>query len=40
MERGYDAWANPSSPHAEGRKARALLEEARTTLGEVAGLAS
>jgi len=37
MDRGYDAWANPSSPHAEGRKARALLEEARTTLGEVLG---
>ena len=37
MERGYDAWANPSSPHAEGRKARALLEEARTTLAEVLG---
>jgi cysteine desulfurase len=35
MARGFDAWANPSSPHAEGRKARALLEEARTTLGEV-----
>jgi len=37
MDRGYDAWANPSSPHAEGRKARALLEEARATLGEVLG---
>lgn len=37
LERGYDAWANPSSPHAEGRKARALLEEARTTLAEVLG---
>jgi cysteine desulfurase len=37
MERGYDAWANPSSPHAEGRKARALLEEARSTLAEVLG---
>ena len=35
MERGYDAWANPSSPHAEGRRSRALLEEARTTLAEV-----
>ncbi len=35
LERGYDAWANPSSPHAEGRKARALLEEARATLAEV-----
>jgi cysteine desulfurase len=35
LQRGYDAWANPSSPHAEGRKARALLEEARATLCEV-----
>ena len=34
MVRGFDAWANPSSPHAEGRGARALLEEARTTLAE------
>ena len=33
--RGYGDWANPRSPHAEGRKSRALLEEARTTLGEV-----
>lgn len=37
LERGYDAWANPSSPHAEGRRARALLEDARTTLAEVLG---
>ena len=37
MERGFDAWANPSSPHAEGRAARALLEEARATLAEVLG---
>jgi cysteine desulfurase len=35
LERGYDAWANPSSPHAEGRKARALLGEARASLAEV-----
>jgi cysteine desulfurase len=35
LECGYDAWANPSSPHAEGRKSRALLEEARATLCEV-----
>ena len=35
LERGFQAWANPSSPHAEGRQARALLEEARTTLAEV-----
>lgn len=35
MLRGLDGWANPSSPHAEGRAARALLEEARTTLREI-----
>lgn len=29
MELGFDAWANPSSPHGEGRAAKALLEEAR-----------
>jgi cysteine desulfurase len=37
LERGYDAWANPSSPHGEGRAARALLEEARTTIADVLG---
>ena len=37
LARGYDAWANPSSPHAEGRAARALLEEARSTVAEVLG---
>ena len=37
MDRGYEAWANPSSPHAEGRKARSLLEEARSTLADVLG---
>ena len=30
--RGIQAWSNPNSPHAEGRAARALLEEARVTL--------
>ena len=25
----YERWANPSSPHAEGRAARAALEDAR-----------
>lgn len=35
--RGYEEWANPSSPHAEGRKARALLEEARATIADVLG---
>ncbi|MWV27734.1 cysteine desulfurase family protein [Aurantiacibacter rhizosphaerae] len=29
MEEGFTKWANPSSPHAEGRKARAALEDAR-----------
>ena len=37
LDRAFDSWANPSSPHAEGRKARALLEEARTTLAKVLG---
>ncbi|MBF5089396.1 aminotransferase class V-fold PLP-dependent enzyme [Novosphingobium sp. NBM11] len=29
LEQGFDAWANPSSPHKPGRTARALLEGAR-----------
>lgn len=29
MRRGFEMWANPSSPHGEGRAARAALEEAR-----------
>lgn len=29
LEQGFDAWANPSSPHKPGRAARALLESAR-----------
>ena len=37
MSRGFDAWANPSSPHGEGRAARALLEEARETLKDALG---
>lgn len=35
MAAAMDVWANPSSPHAEGRKARALLEEARKTIKRV-----
>jgi cysteine desulfurase len=35
LQRGFDSWANPSSPHAEGRASRALLEEARSTIAEV-----
>jgi cysteine desulfurase len=37
LGRGLDAWANPSSPHAEGRASRALLEEARSTIADVLG---
>ena len=29
MQDGLDLWANPSSPHSEGRAARAALEGAR-----------
>ena len=29
MDEGFAIWANPSSPHAEGRKARSALEDAR-----------
>ena len=29
MADGFERWANPSSPHAEGRAARAALEDAR-----------
>jgi cysteine desulfurase len=29
MLRGFGRWANPSSPHADGRRARAALEDAR-----------
>ena len=34
LQRGLQAWANPSSPHAEGRASRALLEEARSTIAD------
>ncbi len=32
MARALDLWANPSSPHGEGRAARKALEEARETI--------
>lgn len=35
LQRGLEVWANPSSPHAEGRASRALLEEARSTIADV-----
>lgn len=37
MEEGFAIWANPSSPHAEGRKARAALEDARARVKAVLG---
>ena len=37
IARALETWANPSSPHADGRAARALLEEARATIAEVLG---
>ena len=37
VERGLASWANPSSPHADGRAARALLEEARATIAAELG---
>ncbi|WP_454882748.1 cysteine desulfurase family protein [Sphingomonas oryzagri] len=37
MLEAYDAWANPSSPHAEGRAARAALEAARLRIAEALG---
>lgn len=37
MEQGFVIWANPSSPHAEGRKARAALEDARDRIKAALG---
>ncbi|RDE06438.1 cysteine desulfurase family protein [Sphingomonas aracearum] len=37
MLEGMQAWANPSSPHAEGRQARAMLERARASVGSAYG---
>lgn len=39
MAEGFRLWANPSSPHAEGRKARAALEDARDRIKAALGLA-
>ncbi len=38
MEEGCRLWANPSSPHAEGRRARAALEDARERIKRALGL--
>ncbi len=32
-----EAWANPSSPHADGRRSRAAFEEARRTIADALG---
>jgi len=32
-----ETWANPSSPHAEGREARTILEKARRDIADVLG---
>ena len=37
MREGFALWANPSSPHAEGRAARAALEEARARIKAALG---
>ena len=37
VARALDHWANPSSPHEHGRKARSALEEARRTIAEALG---
>jgi cysteine desulfurase len=37
MAAAMDQWANPSSPHAEGRAARAILEHARATVADTLG---
>src|SRR5689334_19552307 len=37
MARALESWANPSSPHADGRRARAALEEARRTIAAALG---
>lgn len=37
MEEGFALWANPSSPHGEGRKAKNALEDARARVKEALG---
>lgn len=37
VEAGMRGWANPSSPHAEGRAARAALEQARARIAAAYG---
>jgi cysteine desulfurase len=37
MEEGFRRWANPSSPHAEGRRAKQALEDARDRIKRALG---
>ncbi len=37
MQDGFAFWANPSSPHAEGRRAKRALEEARARMKHTLG---
>jgi len=37
MAEGFAIWANPSSPHAPGRRARAALEDARARIAAALG---
>ena len=37
MAEALERWANPSSPHADGRAARAALEDARQAIAEALG---
>lgn len=37
MGRALEAWANPSSPHADGRRSRAALEESRRGIADALG---
>ena len=37
MSHALGVWSNPSSPHADGRRARAALEEARRTIADALG---
>ncbi len=37
MQEGFAIWANPSSPHAEGRKAKQALEDARERVKRALG---
>jgi cysteine desulfurase len=37
MSHALETWANPSSPHADGRRARAAFEDARRAIAEALG---